>query len=272
MRRPGPLIAALALVLVATGCAGSDGEPGPDATTPDTPSHSQSSSGVPTGTPPPEAEPTETGPTETGPTEAERVGPVIRRVPRPQWQRMVAAGMVRPECPIQRRGQLRRVDLDYVDFRGRTQRGHLIVNRDVAESVARIFEALYQRGFPIARMTGVEKYDGDVNRSLRANNTSAFNCRRANQINAPFKASPHANGRAVDINPVQNPWIDLRCECWIPGPENRERTEGPGKILKGGPVWQLFTAEGWIWQNIDTPDYMHFDTGYPSAPYRGPES
>ena len=29
---------------------------------------------------------------------------------------------------------------------------------------------------------------------------------------------------------------------------------------------QLFEARGWIWQNIKVPDYMHFDTGYPSRP------
>jgi hypothetical protein len=35
-------------------------------------------------------------------------------------------------------------------------------------------------------------------------------------------------------------------------------------------VWRQFTRAGWIWQNIDVPDYMHFDTGYPSRPYRSP--
>lgn len=189
-------------------------------------------------------------------------------VPLEQWEAMQEAGMIRPECPVQERSELRRVEVNYVDFAGETQRGHLIVRDDVAASVKRIFDQIYEIGFPIRRMVGVEEYDGDVNTSLRADNTSAFNCRRADQINAPFADSPHANGRAIDINPRENPWIDLRCDCWSPGPRHAERTPGPGKILRGGPVWRLFKDEGWIWQNIDVADYMHFDTGYPSAPLR----
>lgn len=180
--------------------------------------------------------------------------------------------MVRPECPITRRSQLRRVDLDYVDFRGRIRSGHLIVNADTAASVARTFTRLFEARFPIRRMHGVERYDGDTLRSLRADNTSAYNCRRADQINAPFGASPHANGRAVDVNPRENPWMDLRCDCWSPSARHAARTPGPGKVRKGGVVWRAFIDEGWIWQNIDVPDYMHFDTGYPSRHYRRPRS
>jgi len=140
-------------------------------------------------------------------------GPVPARiveVPIEQWRAMQKAGMVRPECPVQERSELRRVELNFVDFDGQVQRGHLIVRDDTARSVKRIFERLFEMEFPIRRMVGVEEYGGDVNASLRADNTSAFNCRKPDQINAPFDASPHANGRAVDINPRENPWMDLR--------------------------------------------------------------
>ena len=178
--------------------------------------------------------------------------------------------MVRPGCPVTERRQLRRVDLDFIDFTGRLRRGHLIVNSDVAESTARIFTRLLAEGFPIRKMHGVERYGGDTMKSLRADNTSAYNCRRLDQINAPPQTSPHANGRAIDINPVENPWKDLRCDCWSPGPEFAARTPGPGKILRKGMVWRAFREEGWIWQNIKVADYMHFDTGYPSRPFQGP--
>ena len=200
-------------------------------------------------------------PTAVGP------GAEIRKVSRRQWDAMVDAGMVRPECPIQRPATLRVVEINHFDFDGNSKRGRLVVNADVAESVARIFSELFEEQFPIRRMEPVEVFEGDTNRSLAADNTSAFNCRRADQINAPFTASPHANGRAVDINPRENPWRDLRCECWFPSPENKVRDDGPGKITKGGLVWRAFRAEGWIWQNIDVADYMHFDTGYPSRPF-----
>lgn len=199
------------------------------------------------------------------PTADPKIGPV----PKAQWKRMQAAGMVRPECPLQDPTKLRVVTINHYDFDGDIERGRLVVNADVADSLARIFTRLFDEQFPIERMNPVEAFDGDTNASLRANNTSAFNCRRADQINAPFADSPHANGRAIDINPVQNPWLDLRCDCWLPSAEYRKRVDRPGAINKRGLVWQLFEAEGWIWQNIDVPDYMHFDTGYPSAPFTG---
>ena len=194
----------------------------------------------------------------------------ITAVPPSQWSAMEAAGMVRPECPVQRRDQLRRVNVNFVDFDGNTMRGGLVVHRDTAESVQRIFDRLFEMEFPIARMRGVEEFNGDVADSLAANNTSAYNCRRTDQINAPFQDSPHANGRAVDVNPVQNPWMDLRCKCWTPSAKHSDRTVGPGKIIENDAVWQVFDDEGWVWQNISVPDYMHFDTGYPSRPYKAP--
>ncbi|QDY79422.1 M15 family metallopeptidase [Streptomyces qinzhouensis] len=184
-----------------------------------------------------------------------------------QWNRMVAVGMWRKGCPVGRK-ELRRVEMNHWDFNGELRRGELIVNADTAPSIVRVFGELFEQRFPIRRMESVEAYEGDLDASLKADNTSAFNCRRPDQINAPFMESPHANGRAVDINPRENPWQDLRKKAWSPGPEFSARTPGKGKILEGGPVWRAFTAEGWIWQNISVADYMHFDTGYPSVPFR----
>lgn len=236
----------LALLLVASGCSA---DPGPAS---DDPSEGEAGSGATAGSAAPDPGPQ----------------PEISRLTQAQWRRIVAAGMVRPECPIQRPNQLRSVRINHVTFDGSVRRGQLVVNADVAESVARVFSRLYRAGFPIRRMRPVEAYGGDTNASLAADNTSAFNCRRADQINAPFRESPHANGRAVDINPRENPWLDLRCDCWTPSPKDRKRDAEPGKIRKGGLVWRAFRREGWIWQNIDVPDYMHFDTGYPSRPFR----
>jgi hypothetical protein len=191
---------------------------------------------------------------------------VVSRLGDAQWKQMVSTGTWRPECPVDR-SDLRRVDLNHYTFSGDVRRGALVVNRDVADSLSRIFSKLYERKFPIRKMHPVETYEGDSHASLRADNTSAYNCRRPSQINAPVTDSPHANGRAIDINPRENPWVDLRCRCWFPSRANREREPGPGKILEGGLVWRTFRAEGWVWQNIDVPDYMHFDTGYPSGPY-----
>lgn len=180
----------------------------------------------------------------------------------------MAAGLWRKGCP-EIRGQLRRVEMNYWDFDGKVSRGVLVVNQDITASVTRIFTRLFEERFPIRRMQPMEDYDGDLNASLKDDNTSAYNCRRANQINAPFMESPHANGRAIDINPYENPWKDLRTKQWSPSAEFAARTPGKGKINKGGLVWQAFIDEGWVWQDIKVADYMHFDTGYPSAPFTG---
>ncbi|MGH3482250.1 MAG: M15 family metallopeptidase [Nocardioidaceae bacterium] len=181
---------------------------------------------------------------------------------------MVDAGMVRPECPVRRPGQLRVVAVNYRDFDGGVSRGRLVVRRDVARSVARIFTRIFESGFRIRQMRPIDEFGGDDAASQAADNTSAFNCRQPDQNNSPYAESPHANGRAIDINPRENPWRDFRCDCWEPLARHAERTRGLGKILSGGAVWRAFVSEGWIWQDIDVPDYMHFDTGYPSVPWR----
>lgn len=189
--------------------------------------------------------------------------PKISRIPAEQWQEIVATGTWRPGCPVGRK-QLRLLEIGYFDFAGKEQRGKIVGHRDSVEDLAEIFSQMYLDRFPIARMEPVEMYGGDVARSLKANNTSAFNCRKPGQINAAVLESPHANGRAIDINPVQNPWRDPRCECWVPKAKYAKDKQGPGVIRKGSPVIQLFKERGWVWQNIKVPDYMHFDTGYPS--------
>ncbi|TDO48457.1 acetyltransferase (GNAT) family protein [Kribbella sp. VKM Ac-2527] len=191
--------------------------------------------------------------------------PVIRPIPSTQWKRIVATGTWRAGCPVGQ-ADLRRVEVNHYDFSGRVKRGVLVVHRDTAAEIATVFTALFNARFPIRQMRPVEEFGGDNTVSMAADNTSAYNCRRPGQINAPVLKSPHANGRAVDINPAENPWVDLRCKCWQPSARNSARKAAPGVITKGGTVWRLFTGRGWIWQNIDTPDYMHFDTGYPSAP------
>ncbi len=202
------------------------------------------------------------------PSPAPSVDAAVKEITDAQWSRMVAADLWRKGCPDVR-DQLRRVEMNYVGFDGKVHRGVLVVNADVTAGVVRVFTKLFEERFPIRRMEPMEAYGGDLNSSLRADNTSAFNCRRPDQINAPFKESPHANGRAIDINPLENPWKDLRTKNWSPSAKYAARTGGKGKILEGGPVWRAFTAERWIWQDIKVPDYMHFDTGYPSKPFKG---
>jgi hypothetical protein len=162
-------------------------------------------------------------------------------------------------CPVAPES-LRQVTLTYRDFNGKQQTGTLIVNADLASEVIRIFEDLFHRGFPIERMVPIEEYGGDDNASMAVNNTSAFNCRDA--TGKPGVFSNHSWGRAVDINPLTNPYV--KGDKVLP-PEGRkylDRTkEFKGSILKDGFVVREFEKDGWTWGGRwpDRQDYQHFE-------------
>ena len=199
-RLPLTAIAAGLLGLMVGGCTTTpDGSPRTSEATTATPTASAPSTPPLTPSPTPTATPTPT-PTPT-PMSAR---PVITPIGNPQWARMERTGTWRPECPVGRE-DLRRLDVNHIGFDGNIDRGSLVAHRDSIDDLAVIFTELFDAGFPIERMQPVETYDGDVVRSLEANNTSAFNCRRPDQINAPVADSPHANGRAIDINRTRTP-------------------------------------------------------------------
>jgi hypothetical protein len=187
---------------------------------------------------------------------------------------MLATGTWRPGCPTGR-AQLRAVDVPYLGFDAQPHRGTLVVNADTAASVAAVFERLFRERYPVHKIVPVEAYGGDDNASMADDNTSAFNCRKPNQGNAPVAASPHANGRAVDLNPYENPWVDPRCGCWQPSARYATQRRPTGTaaaqqalVYRGSIAWQAFTDAGWTWMDSTSIDYQHFDTGYPTHPLR----
>ncbi len=167
----------------------------------------------------------------------------------------------RPGCPLPPE-KLRLVDLDYWGFDGQTHRGQLVVHQDLTAEVIAVFEQLFRLRYPIERMRTVDHYPGaDDELSMRDNNTSAFNCR---DIPATGDWSPHAYGRAVDINPLQNPYVDRRGDYQPAnaGPfVDRTRTD-PGVLHDGDPAVRAFTDRGWRWGGYwRTPkDYQHFES------------
>jgi hypothetical protein len=102
-------------------------------------------------------------------------------------------------CPVRIR-DLRLLKLDYWRFDGTVRRGRLIVHEDQAFRVKRVFSKLFDAHFRIKRMRLIDAYDGSDDRSMDANNTSAFNCRF---VAGTTSWSQHAYGRAIDINPIR---------------------------------------------------------------------
>ena len=108
-----------------------------------------------------------------------------------------------PGCPVPIE-ELRLLTLDYWGFDGQKHVGQMIVHADVAEPVLGAFERLFRARYPIQRIELVDQYEADDERSMGANNTSAFNCREV--AGRPGVWSQHAYGRAIDLNPLQNPY------------------------------------------------------------------
>ncbi|WP_197496525.1 M15 family metallopeptidase [Mycobacterium sp. 1274761.0] len=166
----------------------------------------------------------------------------------------------RPGCPVGPE-LLRRVEVDYIGFDGQAHRGDLVVHQDVVADVIGVFDRLQQQRYPIAKMQTVDHYPGAEDElSMRDNNTSAFNCRPLPGSNTP---SLHAFGRAIDVNPLINPYIDSsgHIEPATAGPYlDRSRTD-PGMLHDGDPAVLAFTDLGWRWGgDWRTPkDYQHFE-------------
>jgi hypothetical protein len=165
----------------------------------------------------------------------------------------------RPGCPVPL-ADLRYVELDHWDFGGTERRGELVVHAEFADDLVGVFEVLFDQGFPIERMVLVDDYGGDDLASMDANNTSAFNCRLAQ---GSSRWSEHAYGRAIDINPVQNPYVSGATVLPPAGAAYLDRTESsPGMVLPGDVVVDSFAAIGWEWGGdwVSLKDYQHFSS------------
>jgi hypothetical protein len=164
-----------------------------------------------------------------------------------------------PGCPVAA-DQLRSVKMSYVGFDGTSHIGTMVVNESVVTSVIRVFRLLYEAGFPIKEMTPESDYDGNDNAAAAADDTSGFNCRYA-VAPGPPKWSVHAYGEAIDVNDVQNPYIDGATIIPPSGALYRDRGDvRPGMAVPRGTLVDAFAAVGWYWGGrwTGSPDYQHF--------------
>jgi hypothetical protein len=164
----------------------------------------------------------------------------------------------RPGCPVPLE-DLRLIKLVHWAFDGKPREGELVVHADSAQAIVSVFDGLYEARFPLEQVRLVDEFGADDDRSMAANNTSAFNCRLAH---GSQRWSEHAYGRAIDINPVQNPYVTRSGEVLPPaGRAYTDRSSGsPGLIAAGGPVTKAFATIGWTWGGTwsSGKDYQHF--------------
>ncbi len=164
----------------------------------------------------------------------------------------------RSGCPLHW-SELRVLTVAYWGYDGARHTGPLVVHRNATAALTGVFEHLYGQRFQIERIRRVDDYGADDDRSMAANNTSAFNCRA---VTGGSKWSKHAWGLAIDINPMQNPYVSNGyydppgSERWA----NRSQVV-PGMVVQGGPVVGAFDYVGWAWGGRwgSPVDYQHFE-------------
>ena len=163
----------------------------------------------------------------------------------------------RSSCPVALR-DLRLLTMTYRGFDGHAHTGTLVVHRDVARAVVGAFRELYSSDFPIRRMVPVDAYGGSDFRSIEADNTPAFNCRF---VDGTTRWSEHAYGRAIDINPIENPYVSGgRTSHAASRPYLDRSRRRPGMAVEGGALVRAFDRIGWGWGGrwSGAKDYQHF--------------
>jgi hypothetical protein len=237
--RFGRIVVAAAVCACLVQCSSPPPSEQPATTSPASSSSVSTTASTSTAPPPPAAP----SPATVGPVTADELGAT--------WK---------PGCPVGPE-TLRRVEVNHLGFDGQTHRGELVVHQDVVADVIAVFAQLYELGYPIAKMRSVANYPGAEDElSMEDNNTSAFNCRLLPSGN---DWALHAYGRAVDVNPLINPYIDSdqNMEPKTAGPYlDRNRTD-PGMLHAGDAAVRAFIDRGWRWGgNWRSPkDYQHFE-------------
>jgi hypothetical protein len=164
----------------------------------------------------------------------------------------------RPGCPVPLR-DLRVIRAKHRGFDGRVRVGRVVVHRTVAPEVVKVLRRLYDARFPIRQMVPVDAYGADDFRSIEADNTSAFNCRR---VAGTSRWSNHAYGTAIDVNPIENPYVAASGEVahTASRPYVRRTPTRPGMAVEGGALVHAFDAIGWGWGGrwSGDRDYQHF--------------
>jgi hypothetical protein len=182
---------------------------------------------------------------------AAELSPAVRaRVKGVSWHR---------GCPVGLKG-LRYLRIAHYGFKGHVRSGEMIANAEAVRPLRDVFARLFRARFPIRRMRLVDDYGGSDFRSIEADNTSAFNCRRAT---GQSRWSQHAYGLAVDVNPIENPYVSNGHTSHAGSRRYLDRSRHRrGMAYPGGALVRAFKRVGWGWGgNWSNPtDYQHFSS------------
>jgi hypothetical protein len=197
---------------------------------------------------------------------AEETRPVasVRRLPRALRAQLRERGFWHRGCPVPR-SDLRLLTVPYRGFDRQVHTGQLVVNKSAAHPLKRVFKRLYRIRFPIRHMELSDMYGPPRGRPDDGDVTGSFSCRQA--VPSPCNGgrgtgswSNHAYGLAVDVNPVENPYVGCGQSRDPLAQSYRDRSRHRRGMV-GRRVRRAFAAIGWGWGGAwsgNTKDYMHF--------------
>jgi hypothetical protein len=166
-----------------------------------------------------------------------------------------------PKCPKEIRERQRIVKLKYYSADGKIHQGQLVIDAALKDDIKKVFALALKERFPIYSVIPISdkrfrkdsRWDDEL--SMEANNTSAFNYR---EVTGGGRLSNHASGRAIDINPFQNPYI--KGDLILPRGAKYDPSIA-GTFTSDHPIVRAFLQLGWVWGgNWTSPrDYQHFE-------------
>jgi hypothetical protein len=182
----------------------------------------------------------------------------IRDIPPIIIENMLEKSVWQKGCPITI-DRLKLVDIKHYDFFEKITSGQIIVLDKIANSVVKIFEELFALKFPIHSVKTIEEFGGNDYLSMEENNSSCFNFRNIPSVGI---ISIHSYGAAIDINPVQNPFIIIEKDVVTVFPKQSVEFLNRNNQRKGmvEPIVPIFEKYGFEWGGFwNTPiDYHHF--------------
>jgi hypothetical protein len=192
--------------------------------------------------------------------------PAAKPLSPPVQAQLKAGGFWHQGCPVPLSG-LRLLTVSYWGFDGRTHTGHLIVNEQAAAPLAHVFRKLHGLHFPIRHLRLADVYGPSRGRPRDGDVSGSFECRQA--VPSPCTGgsgtgswSMHAYGLAVDLNPVENPYVGCGQSRDPASKPYRDRSRHRRGMVTAKVV-QAFRSIGWGWGGSwagNTKDYMHFSS------------
>jgi hypothetical protein len=169
-------------------------------------------------------------------------------------------------CPVPL-SSLRVLAVTHRGFDKHLHTGQMVVNSTAAAPLANVFQQLYRLHFPIRHMQLNDMYGPTRSRPADNDVTGSFSCRQAVPSpcvggNGTGSWSMHAYGLAVDVNPLENPYVGCgQSRDPATAPYRNRSRHLPGMVT--GKVAQAFRSIGWGWGGAwagNTKDYMHFSS------------